>query len=198
MRVPKILVAVVLLLALVVAIYTIHLIRRGLSASGEPSLLEKSVARAARNLAIPSSARNQPNPLQPTPGSLAEGSRHFADHCSVCHANNGSGETEMGRNLYPKPPDMRLSETQNLTDAEIFYIIQNGVRLTGMPAWGGSHHADDTWKLVLFIRHLPHLTDAEETDMERFNPKSEADYQEEQEEQDFLNGTSTSTSSNKK
>src|SRR5207247_5574691 len=67
--------------------------------------------------------------------------------------------------LYPKPPDLRLPETQNLTDGELFWIIENGVRFTGMPAFsnsGGHGGMLDSWKLVHFIRHLPHLTRSEE------------------------------------
>ena len=67
-----------------------------------------------------------------------------ADHCATCQANGGSGQTEIGQNLYPKAPDMRLPRTQNLRDGEIYYIINNGVRLTGMPAWGESHQAEDS------------------------------------------------------
>jgi len=65
---------------------------------------------------------------------IAEAKAHFADHCAICHANNGSGNTEIGRNLYPKAPDMRLPQTLNLTDGELYYTIHNGIRLTGMPA----------------------------------------------------------------
>ena len=71
-----------------------------------------------------------------TEEAIAEGRAHFADHCASCHANDGSGDTEMGRGLYPRAPDMRLAATQNLEDHELFYIIENGIRLTGMPAWG--------------------------------------------------------------
>jgi len=69
----------------------------------------------------------------------------------------------MGRNLYPRVPDLRLPQTQNLTDGEIHYIIENGVQLTGMPAWGNPHQQldDDSWKLVLFIRDLRPLTTVE-------------------------------------
>jgi mono/diheme cytochrome c family protein len=169
------------LLVCVIAIvgigYAAQMIRHGFSAKAEPSALEKTVARAVRNLAIPSEAKQAKNPIPATPENLAEGREHFADHCAECHGNDGSGDTEMGRNLYPKPPDLRLPQTQNLTDGEIFYIIQNGVRLTGMPAWGDSHEADDNWKLALFIRHVPNLTPEEKKDMERFNPKG-ADEQE--------------------
>jgi hypothetical protein len=74
--------------------------------------------------------------------------------------------------MYPPPPDMRLAQTQNLTDGEIFYVINNGVRMTGMPGWGKSHTPEDTWKLVLFIRRLPQLSAEEKKKMEKFNPKT--------------------------
>jgi len=96
----------------------------------------------------------------------------------------------MGRNLYPPAPDMRLAATQQLTDGELYYIIHNGVRWTGMPAWGEPGGDDaDSWKLVLFIRHLPDINAGELHDMERFNPKSAAEQEEEKREEDFLNGT---------
>ena len=83
---------------------------------------------------------------------------------------------------------MRLARTQNLTDGEIYYIIHNGIRLTGMPAWGTDENDPDSWKLVYFIRHLPQLTPAEVKEMETLNPKSAMDRQEEHDEEDFLNG----------
>ncbi len=95
--------------------------------------------------------------------------------------------TEIGQNLYPKAPDMRLAQTQNLTDGELYYTIHNGIRLTGMPAWGTEEKDDDSWKLVLFIRHLPQLTPAEEREMEALNPKGPGEKQEEREEEQFLN-----------
>jgi len=87
---------------------------------------------------------------------------------------------------------MRLATTQGLSEGELYYIIHNGVRWTGMPAWGkpGNDNDQDTWKLVLYIRHLPSLTAGEIRDMKRFNPRSDADREEEKEEQEFLNGGS--------
>ena len=126
--------------------------------------------------------------MSATPELLVEARRHFADHCASCHANDGSGHTEMGQKLYPRAPDMRLAETQNLTDGELYYIVENGVRFTGMPAWGeGGPNDHDTWHLVLFIRHLPHLTKEEILDMQNSNPRSPAEMREEEEEQNFLN-----------
>ena len=162
-------------------------IRHGFSARDNPSAIETYVAKAARRLSVPASERNAKNPFAPTPDVLNEARAHFADHCAICHGNDGSGKTQIGQNLYPKAPDMRLPATQNLTDGDIYYIIHNGIRLTGMPAWGTEVKDDDSWKLVLLIRHLSQLTAEEEDQMKRMNPKSLEELEEEQEEEQFLN-----------
>jgi len=162
----------------------------GFSASRQPTVLEAWVARGARFAALPADARARANPVPNTPEVLAEARAHWADHCANCRANDGSGDTFMGRHSYPPAPDMRLPATQRMTDGELFYIIQNGVRLTAMPAWGSEseHDALDSWKLVRFIRHLPNLTDDEKAQMKKLNPKSAAELKEEQEEERFLKG----------
>jgi mono/diheme cytochrome c family protein len=163
-------------------------LRRGFSARNDPSSMEVVVARTTRKMAMPAQAKRKGNPTLNTPENLAQARAHWADHCAICHANNGGGNTEIGRNLYPKVPDMRQPATQNLTDGELYYTINNGIRLTGMPAWGKAGENDeDTWKLVHFIRHLPRLTPEEEREMERLNPKGQEQQQEEQEEEQFLN-----------
>jgi predicted CXXCH cytochrome family protein len=161
----KALVLVVFGAAVIAAAYGAILIRRGFSAAGEPSSLEKIAARAARNLAIPHHARNEENPWKATPYTLKEAREDFTARCAICHGNDGNGQTQVGRNLYPKAPDLRLPQTQNLTDGEIRYIIRNGVRLTGMPAWSNPHEErdEDSWKLVLAIRDLRLLTPEEKT-----------------------------------
>jgi mono/diheme cytochrome c family protein len=147
---------------------------RGVSAKAEPGRMETTVARTMRELAIPKAARDTANPVSSSPDVIAEGLAHFADHCATCHANNGSGETDLGRRLYPRPPDLRLPATQSLTDGELFYVIENGVRLTGMPAWstGTEEGRASSWRLVRFIRELPQLTSAQIAEMEQLNPKS--------------------------
>lgn len=187
MRSSRVLLFLILAAGVVAIAGGVVAIHHGFSARDQPSTLETYVARTARSLAVPSSAKNEKNPFTPSPELLAEARAHFADHCAICHANNGSGNTEIGRNLYPKAPDMRLPQTQNLTDAELYYTIHNGIRLTGMPAWGSDVKDEDSWKLVLFIRHLPQLTPEEEREMESLNPKGPGEKQEEQEEEQFLN-----------
>jgi len=160
----------------------------GFSARVPPSSFEVTLARMVRHYAVPRAARSQGNPLHETPELLTEARRHFADHCANCHGNDGGGNTQMGKNLFPRAPDMRLRATQDLSDGELYYIIHNGVPLTGMPAWGPDGHDLDSWKLVLFIRHLPVMMPQELADMEKDNPKTEAERIEEQQEEDFLSG----------
>jgi len=163
--------AVLVLVGLVAVIGIGAFAMGGISARPEPGRLELAVAPKLRSMAIPASAKKEANPLPASPEVIAEGLEHYADHCAMCHANDGSGDTEIGKAMYPRVPDMRKPETQNLSDGELFYIIQNGVRLTGMPAWA---HEDpsDNWKLVHFIRHQPKLTPQELSRMQALNPKS--------------------------
>jgi mono/diheme cytochrome c family protein len=139
----------------------------GFSARERPSRLEALLAKHARRIATPAGARDLKNPVNPTPLAIAEARDHFSDHCAVCHANDGSGKTQINEGLYPPAPDLRQAGTQNLTDGEFFYIIKNGIRFTGMPGWGGED--EDNWKLVLFIRHLPNLTSTELQLMQEVN-----------------------------
>lgn len=167
----------------------------GFSARDRPSALERWTARRVRSMAAPADAKDRTNPVPNSPEVLAEARAHWADHCAGCHANNGSGDTEMGKRMYPPAPDMREAGTQQMTDGELFFIIQNGIRMTGMPAWGNGdtsnakqHDEEDSWKLVRFIRHLPQITPEEERQMQSLNPKSPDEIEEEQEEKQFLNG----------
>lgn len=165
-----------LLLVLILAGLGYWYVRKhGLSARAEPLAVEKAVAERLRRLSVPAAARDAKNPVPLNDANLADGRAHFADHCAICHGNDGRGETEIGTGLYPKAPNMREDDTQKLTDGELFYIIKNGVRFTGMPAWGDPEStADDesNWKLVHFIRHLPRLTAQDIQEMERLNPKA--------------------------
>lgn len=162
---------------------------RGFSTREKPTGIEEWIARKTRDIALPAEAKTRSNPVAMTPDVLDEARAHWADHCASCHANDGSGDIAMGRHMYPPAPDMRNHATQALSDGELFYIIQNGIRLTGMPAWGDSNHDEgDSWKLVHFIRHLPNVTLQERKQMERLNPKSPSEWKEEEEEEMFLNG----------
>ena len=161
-------VATVLAMTLIGYLSVAH---QGFSTKEEPSWSEAFMAGIVRHVAMPSEAKEKPNPIHESPEALADGRFHFAVHCALCHANDGSGQTMIGKNIYPQTPDLRQPDTQHLTDGELFFIIKNGVRMTAMPAWSGVHEDAENWNLVHFIRHLPKLSAQEKTEMESLNPK---------------------------
>lgn len=186
--------AFLLLLGLAVAVGAMGLgyfLNSGVSAREQPGRLEEFLARRVRNMAIARRAKSLSNPIEYSGEVIADGRAHFADHCATCHANDGSGNTSMGRGMWPKAPDMRLAPTQNLSDGELFWIIEDGIRFTGMPAWstGTPEGAEATWKLVHFIRRLPKLIPEELEEMESLNPKSPDDMRQQIEEEEFLKGS---------
>jgi len=180
---------VVIAAVLLIAVFT-WVDSRGISAKAQPGRVETALARTMRRLAIPRNAADRKNPVARSPEVIAEGMGHYADHCAACHANDGSGETEIGLGLYPKAPDMRLAATQSLTDGELFYIIEHGVRFTGMPGWSTGTPAGEeaSWHLVNFVRHLPRLTDADLEAMAAMNPRSPEEIRQELEAERFLAG----------
>lgn len=188
-RVTFVLIGGGLMLVLIVTAGLVYLRATGLDAMTQPGALETRLARMARRVAIPSAIRTMANPTPRSAESVTGGMAHFADHCATCHANDGSGDTEMGRGLYPKAPDMRLPATQQLSDGELFYIIEHGIRFTGMPGWrtGTTAGEQSSWHLVHFIRHLPALTPAELEAMKARNPRSPEEIRFEIEEERFLN-----------
>ncbi len=167
-----------------------YVLQSGFSAKDRPMSLEVLIARQLRHLAVPAGQREMKNPVPATEEVLAEARIHFADHCAYCHANDGGGYTLIGQNFYPRAPDLSKSETQSLSDGELFYIIHNGIRFTGMPAWGkGRPELDlDSWQLVHFIRHLPNITSEELEEMERYNPMSQVEREEQERIDRFLQG----------
>ncbi|MDN5943263.1 MAG: c-type cytochrome [Nitrospira sp.] len=157
-----------------------QLFTTGFSAKTGPHAIEVFMARQIRHFAIPIENREAQNPILSSPDVMKEALAHFADHCATCHANDGSGQTPIGKNVYPRAPDLRLADTQSMSDGEIFWIIHHGIRFTAMPAWGKGDSAQDmgSWKLVHFIRHLPQLTSKELDQMKALNPKTKKDLEE--------------------
>jgi mono/diheme cytochrome c family protein len=178
--------AVVMLVAIALVAATA---RRGFSAHEEPGAMETMMARRMRAWAVPADLRGEKNPVPLTPEALAEGLAHFADHCAFCHGNDGRG-SDMGRRMYPPAPDMTLPSTQILSDGALFSIIENGIRLTGMPGFGTgtAESAHGSWVLVHFVRHLPKLSPGETALMEQLNPKSPDEWRRLEEEAAFLAG----------
>ena len=140
-----------ILVAILVLLYA-FLNSEGLSARKKPSNFEYAIANFAMGLSIPAEAKKLNNPLTADTQVLAEARKHFKEHCAVCHAEDGTGKTTLAAGLSPEVPDLHADHIQKLTDGEMFYIIKNGVRFTGMPGWD----LDDNhnWSLVSLIRQF--------------------------------------------
>ena len=173
-RRSKIAIGVIVAVVVLGITMVITMVRNGFSSLDEPSAMEAFMATTMRRMSVPSDLKDAKNPLPLTPELLAEGRAHFADHCAGCHGNDGKGQTSMGPKFYPKVPDMTKADTQSQSDGALFASIENGIRLTGMPAFGNgtAESAHGSWGLVHFIRHLPKLTPEEIAEMEKLNPKS--------------------------
>jgi mono/diheme cytochrome c family protein len=172
-------VVITLIVAAVVAAVVgfAYITSTGLRGHGEPGAVETRIARAVRGLAVPRTIRSLKNPLAASAENVQAGLEHYGHYCSMCHASDGSGtDAPLGRGLYPKPPDMRSATTQDLTDGDLFYIIVNGVRFTGMPAFGtgdedpASESAKLAWQLVHFVRRLAHASEADIDQVKALNP----------------------------
>lgn len=192
MTLKRVLVALLVVAALAAGLTIYSIASRGLSARDEPSWAEAMLARGMRRLATPAAVRARTNAVPASPDVLDTALAHYADHCAVCHGSNGAGDTAIGRGLYPKAPDMRADATQSLTEGELFSIIENGIRLTGMPSWGnGTAEGErDSWGLVHFVRRLPRLSEADVERVEALMPKTPAQFREEEEIRRFLAGES--------
>lgn len=164
------------------------LLENGFSARDEPTLVDAFIVRWWRRLAVPREERGTKNPLPATPEVLARGREHFAADCAACHGSDGRGLTRLGSGLYPKPPDLASAATQSLADGEIFWVIQNGVRLSGMPAWNRDSKERDqsTWEIVHFIRQLPRLSVKDVEATQAMQPRSPREIEADQAASRFL------------
>lgn len=139
--------------------------RMNWSATAVPGAVEKSAAGLVLHQWVRRHAPVDTNPLLPTPEHLDLGQREFGEHCAVCHGADGSAHTRLGADFYP--PVARLERgAPGWSDGELFFVISNGIRYTGMPGFGARHKPETIWQIILWIRHLPHLTTQEKVDLQ--------------------------------
>ncbi|MBI4166878.1 MAG: c-type cytochrome [Acidobacteria bacterium] len=136
------------------------------TADQKPSDTERTLANVAKNIVIPIEAEDLTNPLPATSKNIGKGKQIYMQSCALCHGMDGHSQTALGQAMYPPAMDLTSPHVQHWDDGELYWIIQNGVRLTGMPSWKGTISAEDTWRLVHFVRQLPHLAPAEGTGRE--------------------------------
>jgi mono/diheme cytochrome c family protein len=146
----------ILVVAVVLILIAIALMRFNLSALPQPGDFETRVSNAAKLFIIQRASRHG-IPPRPTDikGSVAAGGSHYGLDCSVCHSDDGRGQTPVGQWMYPRAADLTSKRVQSYSDQELFWIIKNGIRLTGMPAFGQIETEDHIWDLVNYVRTLP-------------------------------------------
>jgi mono/diheme cytochrome c family protein len=126
----------------------------GCSANRKPSQMEEALANMVKDVAIPIQAENLRNPIEPNEKVISEGRQIFGQGCAFCHGVFGRGDSRVGQSMYPPAMDLTSPHASSWTDAELFWIIQNGIQFTGMPAWKEQIGEEDTWKLIHFVRSL--------------------------------------------
>ena len=135
------------------------------AATAPPSKLEAKLAAWALNRSVAKRAPSTKNPLAATAETWKAGFEHYKEMCVQCHGAPGVDAAEMGMGLNPPAPDLTLPRVQARPDGELFWIVGNGIRTTGMPAFSPTHKPEEIWKIVAFLRHLPELTDGEQKAM---------------------------------
>ena len=133
-------------------------------ASRKPGQLETKMADYVTSEWVRRHAAKQTNPLNPTPENLKAGQGDFEEHCATCHGLDGSGENRFEADFYPAVA--KLTDVRDLSDGELYFIIANGIPMTGMPGFGEHHDSKDIWGMVLWVRHLAQLSAAEKAALE--------------------------------
>lgn len=132
------------------------------AATTGPSAAEAAFAKFAVGRSMAWRVPDATNPHAGDPQAIASGSHHYADTCLACHGAPGVSPKEFAVGLNPPAPKL-VDSLKKRSDAELFWIIKNGIRMTGMPALGPTHSDDDIWRIVSFVRSLPQLTDGQKS-----------------------------------
>ena len=128
-----------------------------LDALQEPGHLETVLATRAKHFLVHRSSRQDIPPAPPNlQASIEEGDKLFGTECAACHGMDGRKPTEAGRWMYPRAADLTSAAVQQYSDRELFWIVKNGIRLSGMPAFGKVESDEHIWNLVHYVRTLPH------------------------------------------
>ena len=142
------------ILVLAAALIVIAMTRFNLTALHPPGPTETRLAVLAKRSIIRRASRDG-IPPRPSKASVDTGATQYGLDCSVCHGNDGRAQTPLGDSMYPRVADLTSKQVQSYSDQELYWIIQNGIRFTGMPGFSKVETADHIWDLVIYVRTLP-------------------------------------------
>jgi mono/diheme cytochrome c family protein len=135
-----------------------------MSATPEPGSIETFVGNLAYESWIERVAPRRQDPFDANPAAVAVGLDHYRENCVGCHGAPGVEAGELPKGLHPSAPEL-WKGSEEMSDGELFWTIREGVRMTGMPAFAPTHSDEEIWKIVAFLRHLPHLTAEEKAEL---------------------------------
>jgi len=121
-------------------------------ADNEPTKFERQMAHMAMEAYVEKHAPKQENPIQLTNENLIEGAEEYEEHCAICHGGAKSRISPLAGKFNPPVPQL-INRVPLDADANLFWITKHGIRLTGMPGWGGLMDDDEMWKIVAFIKN---------------------------------------------
>ena len=127
------------------------------SAANKPTGFERWLFGTTMDNSVEKHSEDLAAPNLESPDKIKEGFVHYNEMCVECHGAPGENESELEKGLNPKPPDLSNS-AQDMSPEELFWVIKNGIKMTGMPAWGKTHSDDKIWSIVAFIEKLPGMT----------------------------------------
>lgn len=147
-----IIVIVIVLIAIAVFYGMTHV---SIDALGEPGPTETAIANRARGWYISRGARNVPPPnVADNAASVTAGDGLFGMECASCHGSDGRKPTPIGHSMYPRVPSLSSPAVQSLSNQELFWVVKNGIRLSGMPGFGRINTDDEIWQLTYYVRSL--------------------------------------------
>lgn len=161
------------LIAGLVAVLLVATGAYNVAATSPPGKFEQKVATFALNRSVAKRAPARNNPILRSADVLREGLAHYKENCVVCHGAPGVDASEAGQGLNPPAPDLTLPRVQERPDGQVFWIIANGIRMTGMPAFSPTHKEEEIWKIVAFVRHLPEVTPEEQKTLKPASEEAE-------------------------
>lgn len=144
-----------------------------MDATQKPSRMEHRIGNASWERSLHRKAPQTKNPFLDNPSAIDVGFDHYKGMCVTCHGAPGVEVSEIGKGLNPAPPKLRAKKLEEWSDGELFYLIKNGIRMTGMPAFGPTHSDDEIWKIAAFMRHLDSLSAAQTEELRKATTEGE-------------------------
>jgi mono/diheme cytochrome c family protein len=111
--------------------------------------------------------RHAPETKLPDNADPSQGFTHYKSTCLRCHGGPDVTRENWANHMLPIPPHLYKEETQDMSDGALFYIISNGIRMTGMPAFGPEHAQEDIWNMVAVVRELNNLTEQQKQELQK-------------------------------